>query len=259
MHEQDGLPVGRRDRIAARLAAGQPVAAASLAGEFGVSEDAIRRDLRALAAQGLCRRVYGGALPPVPGLLPLQARLGRDGPRKLALAQAAAATVQAGEMVFLDAGSTQQALVACLPEDARLTVATNAPDIAAAVLQRGDLRLLMVGGLVDPLVGGCVDAQAVQAVQQLVVDRCFLGLCAVSAVHGLCAQEAGDAQFKRVLARVSRRVLGLATCEKLELRAPHRVLPLDALEALVVEADLPAAQQAALKAAGARLLLAEAP
>ncbi|WP_271025209.1 DeoR family transcriptional regulator [Rhizobium sp. RCAM05973] len=39
------------------------IVAASLAVEFNVSEDAVRRDLRALAAEGKCRRVYGGALP----------------------------------------------------------------------------------------------------------------------------------------------------------------------------------------------------
>src|SRR5690349_184638 len=65
----DELPLARRDEIAGRLSAGQPVVAAALATEFGVSEDAIRRDLRALAAEGRCRRVYGGALP-VGGMTP---------------------------------------------------------------------------------------------------------------------------------------------------------------------------------------------
>jgi hypothetical protein len=48
------LPLSRRDAIAARLAQGQPVVAAAMATEFQISEDAIRRDLRALAAEGNC-------------------------------------------------------------------------------------------------------------------------------------------------------------------------------------------------------------
>lgn len=48
----DYLPLSRRDAIEARLASGQQVFANTLADEFGVSEDAIRRDLRALAAEG---------------------------------------------------------------------------------------------------------------------------------------------------------------------------------------------------------------
>ena len=39
---------------------------ANLAAELGLSEDSVRRDLRELAAAGLCQRVYGGALPASP-------------------------------------------------------------------------------------------------------------------------------------------------------------------------------------------------
>lgn len=71
----EDLPLARRDEIADRLAQGQSVVAAVLAVEFNVSEDAIRRDLRALAAQGRCRRVYGGALPITPASAPMAARM----------------------------------------------------------------------------------------------------------------------------------------------------------------------------------------
>ena len=174
------IPVARRDLIAGRLAQGHAVVAASLAAEFQVSEDAIRRDLRALAAQGRCRRVYGGALPLLPGATPMAARMDENRARKQALAQAAVETIVAGEFLFLDNGSTNLALAACLPEDQGLSVATNSVDIAAALLHRDDLRLVMVGGAVDPIVGGCIDATAVLAIGHMNIDRCFLGACAVS-------------------------------------------------------------------------------
>ena len=95
------IPLARRDDIAARLAAGQPVNSGVLATEFGVSEDAIRRDLRALAAAGLCRRVYGGALPLASGVVPFSDRLGADVERKRALARAAMPLVAPGSFLFL--------------------------------------------------------------------------------------------------------------------------------------------------------------
>src|SRR3954470_7977530 len=100
------VPLARRDLILNRLEHGQPVAAAALAAEFGVSEDAIRRDLRALASEGRCRRVYGGALPLAGGMTPMAARIGQDHERKLALARTTARTIQRGEFLFLDSGST---------------------------------------------------------------------------------------------------------------------------------------------------------
>src|SRR5258705_10241128 len=115
MHEL--LPRSRRDQIAGRLDAGLPVVAAELAIEFSVSEDAIRRDLRALAAEGRCRRVYGGALPLSKAMAPMAARMEEARDRKQALARKAASLVKPGQFVFVDSGSTNLALVSCLPED----------------------------------------------------------------------------------------------------------------------------------------------
>jgi DeoR/GlpR family transcriptional regulator of sugar metabolism len=62
----------RRNEIENRLKRGLPVKATALAEEFLVSEDAVRRDLRALAAEGKCKRVYGGAIPLPPEGGPLE-------------------------------------------------------------------------------------------------------------------------------------------------------------------------------------------
>ncbi|WP_315700748.1 MULTISPECIES: DeoR/GlpR family DNA-binding transcription regulator [unclassified Bradyrhizobium] len=255
----DEIPMARRDLIGERLAQGQSVIAAALAAEFDVSEDAIRRDLRALAAEGLCRRVYGGALPITPGWLPMAARIGADRERKQALARAAATAIRTGEFIFLDSGSTNLALTEFLPEDAELTIATNSIDIATAVLQRQDLKLIMIGGAVDPVIGGSVDAGAVLTIGQMNVDRLFLGACAVSAKSGISAIDTADAIFKRTLLSVSRETLVLATTDKLETRAPHRVAAIKDIAHLVVEHDAPTAQLKALTKAGASILKAGPP
>lgn len=246
------LPLARRDAIAARLADGQPVNSAVLAVEFCISEDAIRRDLRSLAAQGLCRRVYGGALPLQPGSTSITKRMGEGRERKAALARAAAATIVAGEFVFLDSSSTNLLIVDAMvaPE---VTIATNSIAIAAAVLGRHDMSLLMVGGAVDPIVGGCVDAMAVQAVSRMNIDRCFLGACAVSVEGGVSAFEVADAAFKGALMAASRRKLVLVTNEKLDLSAPHRIGALSGFDRIVVEHDAPDAAIRALAKAGADL------
>src|SRR5882724_12406701 len=116
------LPLGRRDVIAARLESGQPVSAATLAIEFTVSEDAIRRDLRALAAEGRCRRVYGGALPLSPASTPIEVRTGEKQESKRMLAVAAIPLIQPGELLFLDSGSTNLVLANMLPTGIGISV-----------------------------------------------------------------------------------------------------------------------------------------
>lgn len=248
------VPLARRDEIAARLAAGQPVSAPALAVEFDVSEDAVRRDLRALAAQGLCRRVYGGALPISPGAVPMSARAVADQEVKRLLAGAAAKTVQPGEFLFLDSGSTNLALAEFLPEDADLTVATNSVDIAAAILRRQDIRLIVIGGMADPVVGGCIDAVAVQALVRMRFDRAFIGACAISD-DGVGAEHFEDASFKRVVLASSACSLILVTNDKIGKTAAHLVASAEQIDMVVIEFSATPGQRAALDAAGCRNIL----
>jgi DeoR/GlpR family transcriptional regulator of sugar metabolism len=252
-------PLARRDIILERLAQGQSVAAAALAAEFDVSEDAIRRDLRALAADGRCRRVYGGALPLTRAALPMGIRMEEGRDRKLALARTAASLAEPGQFVFLDSSSANLALVACLPEDYELTLATNSIDIAAAALRRPDLRLILIGGAVDFHVGGCVDALATSSVARMNIDLGFIGACAVAAATGVSAYELEDATFKRALLTASQKRVVLTTTEKLGARAPHRVAELKDIDAFVVEHDADAGALGEIALAGCAILAADRP
>jgi len=252
-------PVARRDVILDRLSRGQSVAASALALEFEVSEDAIRRDLRALAAEGRCRRVYGGALPLSKAATPMAARMEEAPERKQALARKAASLVKPGQFVFLDSGSTNLKLVPCLPEDFELTIATNSVDIAAAALRRGDLRLIMVGGAVNNGVGGCVDAAATLSLMQMNIDLGVLGACALSSTTGVAADDLSDAAFKRALVAASRSRVVLATRDKFAARAPHRVADLKDIDAFVVEHDAASDELDQLAAAGCEVLIADRP
>lgn len=252
----NNLPLGRREIIAARLDGGNAVVANDLAAEFDISEDAIRRDLRALAAEGRCRRVYGGALPLSAASTPIGQRVGENEDRKRALAVAAVDLIRPGELLFLDNGSTNLALVPMLPVGSDISVATNSIGIAAAVQARGDIPLIMVGGMVDPTVGGCIDATAIRAIQQLNIDRTFLGACAVSSSEGIGAFDADDAAFKRAVMAASRQSVIMATSEKLETRAHYRIAGLDQVTNLVLEHDAIAITPTLVSEAGRKIVIA---
>nr|WP_321983163.1 DeoR/GlpR family DNA-binding transcription regulator [uncultured Lichenicoccus sp.] len=236
------MPDVRQRHILDHLVRSGRVVAADLAKQFGVSEDTARRDLRDLAAAGLCQRVYGGALPLSPAVGTLAQR---QTEQTATLGQAAASLVASlmrpHGVLFLDAGSTNVAVARALPPDLRITVVANAPQVAAAVNASGAIELVMIGGRVDPRCGAALGLRALRDLSAMRLDVVLLGACAVDAAAGLAAFHLEDAEFKRAATQDGTLLVTTATSGKLATAAPFAVLPASRLDHLVVEADVPPA------------------
>jgi len=251
------LGATRKNEIEGRLLSGLPVNATALAKEFRVSEDAIRRDLRALAAEGKCKRVYGGGLPISPDGVPLEHRLLNYSREKRALALAALTLISEASTVFLDSGSTNLALAREMPSNRSLTIATNSVSIASALLERKNLKVIVLGGEVDREIGAAIGLPAIREAERLSFDLCFLGACAVSVSLGIGAFHMADAEFKRILIERSHRTATLVTMDKVETRAPFQVAALTVLDHVVLEAGTPEEIISTFSDAGPQVILGQ--
>jgi PAS domain S-box-containing protein len=113
------MPAERQKEILQRIQKDGRVLATDLAQEFQTSEDTIRRALRDLAAQGRCTRVYGGALAMSAASGSALERRKESAERKLARGKEMAPMVRSGQLLFIDAGSTNLAAARSLPEELR--------------------------------------------------------------------------------------------------------------------------------------------
>jgi DeoR/GlpR family transcriptional regulator of sugar metabolism len=249
----------RKSEIESRLQRGLSVNATALAKEFLVSEDAIRRDLRALAAEGKCKRVYGGGLPISPEGVPLEYRLLKDSKEKRALALAALSLLAEASTVFLDSGSTNLALAREMPPDRPLTIATNSISIASVLIERKNFKVIFLGGEIERETGAAIGLSAIREAERLSFDLCFLGACAVSVSLGIGAFQLADAEFKRTLIAKSDRTAVLVTRDKVETRAPFQVAALAVLDHVVLEGDTAEEIVATFSNAGPKVILAQSP
>jgi DeoR/GlpR family transcriptional regulator of sugar metabolism len=253
------LAAERQQHILERLGRDGRVLAASLAEAFAISEDTIRRDLRDLAGRGLCRRVYGGALPVSPASRSAQIRAGQATDRKAALGQALAALVPPDSLLFVDSGSTNLAAVEAFPDDLRLTVATHDPAIAAALVAKREITLWLIGGRVSREIGAAAGGRTLADIEALRPDLAFLGVCALDPLEGIAAFDPEDAEIKRTLLRNSGRAAAAVLNEKLETGAPFAVGRAESLESVVLEADAPDSVARAFAERGITLLRAKPP
>jgi DeoR/GlpR family transcriptional regulator of sugar metabolism len=254
----EALPQERQRWIIDRLRSHGRVVAVELAELFKVSEDSVRRDLRDLAAQGLCKRVYGGALPLSAASAPLKQRRTEAGGRKQALARKAVTLVRQGQILLIDAGSTNAAIAAALPENFGLTVVTNAPEIARILIDREGFEILLIGGRIDPKIGAAIGAQAIQEITRVRADLCFPGACAIDAAHGLWGFDSEETLLKRAMIEASGESVVAVTREKLGTAATHKVAAIAAVQHLVVEHDVDRATRAAFTAQGVAVHRADA-
>jgi DeoR/GlpR family transcriptional regulator of sugar metabolism len=245
----DVLPEERQRAILQQLNEAGRVVASELAIKFDVSEDSIRRNLRELAARGLCHRVYGGALAIGPDLSPLSRRRDQYTDRKRLLARKAATLVTRNQIVMIDAGSTNSAIADALPNNQGLTVVTNAPDIAQSLIDRDGFEIQLIGGRIDKRSGAAVGTLAIEAIRRIRADICFPGACGIDPDTGLWSMDDEEALIKRAMIEASAVAVVVATADKLGAAATHHVAPIEQIEHLVVEYDI---EDATLRAFGAR-------
>src|SRR3982751_5057278 len=137
------LAAERRDFLLARLRSSGKVVAKDIAAELGVAEDNIRRDLREMAAAGLCQRVYGGALPAAVAAADYATRTSVSPASKERVAARAVELIRPGMTVLLDGGTTALAVARRLPA---VTVVTHSPTVAAALVGHPSADVFVLGG-----------------------------------------------------------------------------------------------------------------
>ena len=247
------LAAQRRDHLLDLLRTDGRVVAKDVAARLGVSEDSVRRDLRDLAAAGLCQRVYGGALPVSPAVADYAARQSVAPESKDRVARAAAALVRPGGTVILDGGTTALAVARALPADLHATVITHSPTVVVALVDHPAVEVFVLGGrLFRHSVVTC-GAAAAEAAQAVTADLFLLGVTGVHHEAGLTTGDPEEAAMKRTLAGRAAETYVMASAEKIGAASPYRVLPFSEVTAVLTDAPASDPARRRLEAAGVAL------
>ncbi|GCB91742.1 DeoR family transcriptional regulator [Streptomyces noursei] len=233
----------------------------SLAEEFQVTAETVRRDLKALDRAGLVRRVHGGAIPA--GRLDFEPDLAeRDAvaaDEKQRIARAALAELPGGEgpgSVILDAGTTAARLAAEIPLEAELTVVTHGLPVAARLADHPGLTLHLVGGRIRHRTRAAVDDWALRAYREINADVLFLATNGFSLDGGLTTPDLAEAAVKRALIAAARRVVLLADSAKFGQQHFARFGDLADVDLLITDTGLSPEDARAIERAGTEVVRA---
>ena len=237
--------------ILEHLSAKGSVSVADLAAELAVSPATIRRDLELLDDQRLLTRTHGGAVAQgVLYELPLRYKTARHQEEKRRIAAEAAARVSDGEAVGLTGGTTTTEVARVLVGRQRLTVVTNALNIASELAIRPNLKLVVTGGwarsesyeLVGPLAEGSLAG--------LNLDTVFLGVDGISSEAGLMTHHEVEAHTNLALMQRARRTVVVADSSKIGRTAFARICAIDRVHELITDTGAERAELTAIREAG---------
>ena len=230
------LAAQRRELLLSRLERDGQLVAKDFAAELGISEDSVRRDLRELAAAGLCQRVYGGALPVSPALADYATRAGVAAESKERVAAARRRLIRPGSTVLLDGGTTALAVARALPRSWPPRSSPTAPPSPPHSSTHPSVEVYLLGGRLfkhSAVTCGAAAAEAAQAVQ---ADMFLLGVTGVHPQAGLTTGDPDEAAMKRTLASRAADTYVLASAEKIGAASPFTVLPLTSISGIITDA-----------------------
>lgn len=227
----------RRSAILAALDREGAVRLEPLAEALGVSPMTVRRDLDELEADGLLRRVRGGAVA-VSGPRSFGERRAVHARAKQAIAAKAAALLPSEGAVAFDASSTTGTIASDVPDRVcGLTVATNSYDNFAVLRTAPGVTSVLIGGEAEPATGSFVGMIACEGAASMLYRRFFLSATAVDPAHGSSEVSLAESHVKRAFASRSRELVLCVDSSKLGIQSVAVGFAFDEISVMITELD----------------------
>jgi DeoR/GlpR family transcriptional regulator of sugar metabolism len=232
------------------------VQVAELSQAFAVSEVTVRSDLTELARQGLVARIRGGvrALQHGQSEVGFDLRLRLEVDRKRAIARAAAAMVNEGEAVALDASTTAYYLALELRSKRELVVITNGLLVATALADAPGITVLVTGGMLRLSAMSLVGDFGADVLRTTRINKGFLGARGLSLSRGLMDLNPDEVRIKQEMADACEQVYGIFDGTKWHRSALLAFISVEELAGIITDSSAPTIEVEAWRAAGVNVV-----
>jgi DeoR/GlpR family transcriptional regulator of sugar metabolism len=248
----------RRAQILEYIEQHQHVGIDEICEAFSISTATARRDLDRLAEDAKVRRVHGGAVA-------IQNELTERGFRSRALEQeeekerigkAASELIEDGDTVFLGSGSTVVGVAYYLGDRRNLTVMTNCIPVMNMLKDVPEIRLIGIGGILQHSEQAYIGHITEQALAELQADKVITGIRAIDVEKGLMNNDPMCIQTERAILGVGQQVIVVADHTKCNSVDMAFVAPIDAIDILVTDSEVPPDFVSALTERGIQVVIA---
>lgn len=184
---------------------------------YNVSSATIRNDLRDLQSKGVVTRTHGGAIEKAQTgfeLEPTQKK-SRNIIEKQKIAETALELVEDGDKIILDTGTTILEMAKLLYQKNHITILTNDIDVARVLEDHETAQVIVMGGILRKKFHCTTDIHGTEIYNSLIADKAFMGVNALSLVNGAMTPDINQAQTKKLMISISKKMILLCDSSKL--------------------------------------------
>jgi len=228
--------VARHEAIVALAKAEGRVTVDALAARFGVTPQTIRKDLNALASRRVLARIHGGAVSQSgTANMEYEKRKRIAAEEKAAIGHAAAALVPDEASLFINIGTTTEAVSEALVTRDSLMIITNNINVANRMRLFQQIEVVVAGGVVRGSDGGIVGEAAVDFIRQFRVDFAVIGASAIDTDGALLDYDFREVKVAQAIIDNARHVILAADATKFSRAAPVRIARMSQIHTFVTD------------------------
>jgi len=230
----------------------------SMAREFGVTPQTIRRDINTLSESGVIHRYHGGA-----GMSSSTENVDYTERKILCLkekqriARLVASQIPDHASLFINIGTTTEEIARALGNHQRLRVITNNLNVASILSGNDNFEIIVAGGLVRPRDCGIIGPMTIDFIQQFRVDYGIIGISGIDGDGTLLDFDYREVRAARAIIDNSRKVFLAADHTKFGRNAMVRLGSIGEVDVLFTDRQPPPSLLDELNLAEVQLFVAD--
>ena len=227
----------RRQYILEHLRSDGRIQVADVAGDLGVTEVTIRRDLAYLQKNKLLKKTYGGAvLAGAPEIVSsVRFRHTQQSQAKKTIGQLASELIEDGDVVYLEAGSTCYEIIPFLTQLQNLSIIVNSINLMRRLHELTRHKVIITGGEYRPDRMDMIGPVAEATISQLSGFKAFTGADDISIYAGISGADVETVGFAKLVLRQASEVIFVGDHTKFDNPALYKIAGLEMLDYIVTD------------------------
>lgn len=233
---------------------------ADLSSKLKVSAVTIRKDLDLLEEKKLLYRTHGGAILADPYIATKKVsekeKLRPEVKRRIGLKAVELLSPQ--DALIIASGTTVQAFARCI-ENMKLTVITSAMNVAMELLDKPDIEIIQLGGIIRHSSASAVSEYAIRMLDNFSCSKLFLGVDGIDPEYGLSTTHIQEACLNQAMIAAATKTIVLADSSKFGRRGFSKICNMSDIDWVITDSGISPKMLEAIEEQGVKVTIVPLP